>query len=217
MAEARGAIRARVRVRYDWDDAVTYDVLVDGSASEREPVFIRREELLRPLESAILDAKRGTILDSGYRGSGKTTRVIEALRTAKMKFDASEGPRLLPIVLNVSAVSTSLSSPEAGNKLQIDPRRLLVALLRAFLQNEQRLGDRVALRSKINSLHQNATASALKLAQNSGTDSKFEAETQIGLKLDSAELLKASSFPAGLISLGLASLGASNGAVDAIV
>jgi len=207
------------RLRNDWDATITYDVL---DRPETSPgVFVGREDLLRPLEAAVVEAdKRGTLLVSGYRGSGKTTLVIEALRRAALAFQnmpEKERPHLLPVVLNVSEVSTSLSSPETVAKLQIDPRRLLIALLRAFRQRIERFASDDPLRRQIDLLYSKATAAAFKLEQSSGQNKESVRQQETGFKIDSAELLKGSLFPAGLISLGLASLGAADTLVDQVV
>jgi Cdc6-like AAA superfamily ATPase len=209
------------RLRNDWDATITYDVL--DRPDEPPGVFVGREDLLRPLESAVVEAdKRGTILVSGYRGSGKTTLVIEALRRAALAFrnqnqPEPQQPRLLPVVLNVSEVSTSLAAPESDTKLQIDPRRLLIALLRAFRQRIDRFGADDPLRRRIDLLYSKATAAAFKLAQSSGRSRESVRQEETSVKIDSAELLKGSLFPAGLISLGLASLGAADSVVDQLV
>jgi len=207
------------RLRKDWDATITYDVL---DRPETSPgVFVGREDLLRPLEAAVVEAdKRGTILVSGYRGSGKTTLVIESLRRAALAFRSvaeDERPHLLPVVLNVSEVATSLSSPETVAKLQIDPRRLLIALLRAFRQRIDRFAKDDPLRRQIDLLYSKATAAAFKLEQTTGQNRESVRQQETGLKIDSAELLKGSLFPAGLISLGLASLGAADSFVDQVV
>ena len=207
------------RLRNDWDATITYDVL---DRPETSPgVFVGREDLLRPLEAAVVEAdKRGTLLVSGYRGSGKTTLVIEALRRAALAFQnmpEQERPHLLPVVLNVSEVSTSLSSPETVARLQIDPRRLLIALLRAFRQRIDRFASDDPLRRQIDLLYSKATAAAFKLEQSSGQNKESVRQQESGFKIDSAELLKGSLFPAGLISLGLASLGAADTLVDQVV
>ena len=78
--------------------------------------------------------RRGTYLVSGYRGAGKTSLVIEAVRQAKAQLE-DEGWKLLPVVLNVSEeVSASLEPTSEGkaSPLQIDARRLLTAMLRAL-------------------------------------------------------------------------------------
>jgi AAA ATPase domain len=123
-----------------WDASLTYDLLDTEKDAERAdgvPVFVGREELLGTLVNAVgRSDRRGTYLVSGYRGAGKTSLIIEAIRQANPQLTA-EGSKLLPLVLNVSEVSASLepvSIAESG-PLQIDARKLLTALLRA-LRNE---------------------------------------------------------------------------------
>jgi hypothetical protein len=96
-------------------------------------VFVGREDLLDPLVSAIRrPTARGTYLISGYRGTGKTTLLIEALRQGAQQLP--DGWRLFALILNVSEVSASLAGDarDGEEDLRIDPKRLLVALLRSL-------------------------------------------------------------------------------------
>jgi len=75
----------RIRLRPDWDAALTYESLHEEP--ENRPVFVGREVLIAPLVAEIIEPnKRGTYLISGYRGTGKTTLLIEALSQAKTRF-----------------------------------------------------------------------------------------------------------------------------------
>src|SRR6266581_3919041 len=116
----------RIRIRSDWDAALTYDSL-DENVDIR-PVFVGRDTLIAPLVAEIVEPnKRGTYLVSGYRGTGKTTLLIEALSRAQKRLPQNH--RLFPLILNVSEVSASLGSSTTTepNRLDIDPRRLLIA------------------------------------------------------------------------------------------
>lgn len=129
----------RIRIRSDWDAALTYDSLHEES--ESRPIFVGREVLIAPLVVEITEPnKRGTYLISGYRGTGKTTLLIEALSRAKNQLAASD-IKLFPLVLNVSEVSASLRNATAETPLQldIDPRRILIALIRTIRDGIQRL------------------------------------------------------------------------------
>ncbi len=134
-ADGTALERVRIVLKQNWDASLSYDILREPVGTE-PPIFVGRKELLGPLVSAIEQPdRRGTYLVSGYRGAGKTSLVIEAARRARQKFDLEkEGWRLLPLVLNVSEVSASLSdaSEDKAPPLQIDARRLLTALLRAL-------------------------------------------------------------------------------------
>jgi hypothetical protein len=58
----------RIRLRPDWDAALTYDSLHEEP--ENRPVFVGREILIAPLVAEIIEPnKRGTYLISGYRGT----------------------------------------------------------------------------------------------------------------------------------------------------
>ena len=90
----------RIRIRSDWDTALTYDSLHEEP--ENRPVFVGRDGVIAPLVAEIIEPnKRGTYLISGYRGTGKTSLLIEALSRAKRHLAAKEF-RLFPVVLNFS-------------------------------------------------------------------------------------------------------------------
>ena len=128
-----------------WDAALTYDVLRGGDG-EGAAVFVGREDLVGSLVNAIGQPdRRGTYLVSGYRGAGKTSLVIEAARRAAQVLDR-QGRRLLPLVLNVSEVSASLTSADEtqSRPLGIDERRLLTALLRKLRIELKDRGDELA-------------------------------------------------------------------------
>ncbi len=121
-----------IRLADNWDASLGYDVLEEDAATAAKPIFVGRQELLGPIVNAIGQPdRRGTYLISGYRGAGKTSLVIEAARQARTKLEEA-GWHILPVVLNVSEVSASLSdaSRSTVGPLQIDARRLLTALLR---------------------------------------------------------------------------------------
>ena len=142
--------RVSIRLSNNWDASLSYDVLREPVENPSGRIFVGRQDLLGPLVNAIGQPdRRGTYLISGYRGAGKTSLVIEAARQARVKL-AKDGWHLVPIVLNVSEVSASLSSGAEASvgSLQIDARRLLTALLRQ-LRNEfvvNRAEDLEALR-----------------------------------------------------------------------
>src|SRR6476660_9541152 len=97
-----------IRIRSDWDAALTYDSLDDEP--ENPSVFVGRLSIIAPLVAEIIEPnKRGTYLISGYRGIGKTSLIIEALRRGQVDLK-KKGYHLFPVVLNVSEVSASLGS-----------------------------------------------------------------------------------------------------------
>jgi len=124
----------RIPINPQWDASRTYDS-VEGSPSD-DLVFVGRKDLLDPLIAAVAQPdKRGTYLVSGYRGTGKTALLIEALRRAGATLGGlATGWKLLPLVLNVSEVAASLevSAREPAAPLKIDPQGLLTALLRTL-------------------------------------------------------------------------------------
>ena len=129
----------RILIRPNWDSALTYDSL--DEQPDNRSVFVGRESLIAPLVAEIVEpSKRGTYLISGYRGTGKTTLLIEALSRAQ-KLLKERKYKLFPVVLNVSEVSASLgnSSSPISPRLDIDPRRLLIALLRTIKEEVKRL------------------------------------------------------------------------------
>lgn len=181
--------RVTMRLARTWDASLSYDLL-DHEAPPEAAVFVGRDELLGPIVSAIGHPdRRGTYLVSGYRGAGKTSLVIEAARRARVKLEA-DGWRLLPVVLNVSEVSASLSdaSQPSPARLQIDARRLLTALLRALrnkLDEFQRAGHldggRAAVAGEVDRLlgkttAVNALASLLRGRRNGSRRAANEAE-----------------------------------------
>ena len=129
----------RILIRPNWDSALTYDSL--DEQPDNRSVFVGRESLIAPLVAEIVEpSKRGTYLISGYRGTGKTTLLIEALSRAKGLLKA-RNYKLFPVVLNVSEVAASLgnASSPVSPRLDIDPRRLLIALLRTIKEEVKRL------------------------------------------------------------------------------
>ena len=153
----------RIRIRDDWDAALTYDSLDDGQGTAERAVFVGREAIIKPLVAEILEPnKRGTYLISGYRGTGKTTLLIEALILAQNQLETPL--RLFPLVMNVSEIAASLGSVSADSPhdLNIDPRRLLIALLRTITHRLAKLKlkrqdlDDVAVRAR--TTYEKATA-----------------------------------------------------------
>ncbi|HWM23520.1 MAG TPA: hypothetical protein VNP98_01750 [Chthoniobacterales bacterium] len=142
----------RIRIRSDWDAALAYDSLDEKPDSRA--VFVGRDTLIAPLVAEICEPnKRGTYLISGYRGTGKTTLLIEALSRAQEQLTARKHI-LFPVVLNVSEVSASLGGePGTGMQLNIDPRRLLIALLRTI---DHRIGRLVVEDSSLRQLAERA-------------------------------------------------------------
>lgn len=135
-------------IRPDWDTTSAYDSLYENSGAR--PVFVGRETLIEPLVAEIAEPdKRGTYLISGYRGTGKTTLLIEALTRAKDQLTNNKHT-LFPVVLNVSEVSASLgnSSEATPVALNIDPRRLLIALIRQMRDGISRVQAQTPLPNK---------------------------------------------------------------------
>jgi len=188
----------RIKIRPDWDAALTYDSLHEPS--ENRPVFVGREVLIAPLVAEISEPnKRGTYLISGYRGTGKTTLLIEALSRAQKQL-AAKKITLFPLVLNVSEVAASLGVGEVNEplKLGIDPRRLLVALIRTIREQVYRLKledeSTSELIQRVDYAYEKATA-----AKFSRTGSKSQEET----RTRTFELALALSDKNVLMTLGL--------------
>ena len=213
--------RLRIRIRPDWDATLTYDALdVDKSSGEDEPIFVGRDELIEPLVTEIAGVeKRGTYLISGYRGSGKTTLLIAALRRAQRILNR-RGQALFPLVLNVSEISASLTTPapaargtpedatRKGSNLQVDPRRLLTALLRAVNQRFgllpparraalQDLSERAAF------AYQKATASKFTHAATQAEDSVRSTTRALALATEDKNILKTVAWAAGCAAVVL--------------
>ncbi|WP_156875806.1 ATP-binding protein [Ornithinimicrobium pekingense] len=132
MQQRREAFDLNLPLDVSWDATSTYDSLEAQDTDAGAP-FVGREDVVGSLANAISQpGQRGTYLVSGYRGVGKTTLVIEAMRMAQGELGTNAWS-LFPIVLNVSEVSASLEPFAAGSDdLSIDARKLLTALLRAL-------------------------------------------------------------------------------------
>jgi hypothetical protein len=198
-----------VPIRPDWDSTLTYDSLgpvTGGSDAASRPVFVGRKDLLDPLVSAIRQpTARGTYLLSGYRGAGKTTLLIEALRQGAEKLPHDW--HLLPLILNVSEVSASLGQEpsEEEQRLTIDPRRLLVALLRALRHRTEQLDDskRKELVDQIGRVYDKAMAAEYSRLVSDRAETARTASREFGIDLKIADLYK----PVAAISaLGAAAL-----------
>lgn len=201
-------------IHQDWDAPLTYDVLRDPGKSHG--FFVGREELLLPLVAAMAEPeKRGTILVSGYRGTGKTTLVIEALRRTAVQMSPPHNTeaatlRILPIVLNVSEVAASLGIDKTDlPKLQIDPKRLLISLLRAFRQRDDCFKDEKykEIRDKVHALYRKATAAEFKQSQSADRVSSKAEERSVTASLKTDDFFKGILGPAGCIAIGLAAIG----------
>ena len=183
----------RIRLRPDWDAALTYESLHEEP--ENRPVFVGREVLIAPLVAEIIEPnKRGTYLISGYRGTGKTTLLIEALSQAKTRFKDKE-IRLFPLVLNVSEISASLGdiSADSTNKLSIDPRRLLIALIRTIREGVNRLPNKndalKELAAAVDFTYQKATAAKFSRAANKQQETTRSRASELTLALEDKSIL----------------------------
>jgi hypothetical protein len=208
----------RIRIRPDWDATLTYNAL-DKSAddSSDDPIFVGRDELIGPLVTEIAGVeKRGTYLISGYRGSGKTTLLIAALLRAKNVLTGRK-QTLFPLVLNVSEISASLGSPsprlgqdaaKASSTLQVDPRRLLTALLRAvnqrlpLLPSEKhetlrKLSERAAF------AYRKATASKFAETATQAQESVRSTARALALATEDKNVLKIVAWAAGCAAIAL--------------
>ena len=184
----------RIRIRSDWDAALTYDSLYEES--ENRPVFVGREVLIAPLVVEITEPnKRGTYLISGYRGTGKTTLLIEALSRAKKQLAASN-IRLFPLVLNVSEVSASLGNSAADTplRLDIDPRRILIALIRTIRDGIQRLpsSDKSLeeLAQTVDYVYQKATAARFSSLGKTSQEDTRSRSWELALAIEDKNVLK---------------------------
>ncbi len=184
----------RIRIRSDWDAALTYDSLYEES--ENRPVFVGREVLIAPLVVEITEPnKRGTYLISGYRGTGKTTLLIEALSRAKKQLAASN-IRLFPLVLNVSEVSASLGNSAADTplRLDIDPRRILIALIRTIRDGIQRLPSKdkslEELAQTVDYVYQKATAARFSSLGKTSREDTRSRSWEMALAIEDKNVLK---------------------------
>lgn len=149
---AQGAIS--IPLVEHWDATMSYDIL-EPSGDERNVPFVGRENLKGGLVTMIADPDaRGSVLVSGYRGAGKTTLVIESAREAKQRLlDEGEGWELLPVAVNVSEVSASMTAAgaeaddEDAVRLRVHPNLLLTALIREFSHRAERVRKRTTSRN----------------------------------------------------------------------
>lgn len=195
----------RIRIRSDWDTALTYESL--DEQSENRAVFVGRDTLIAPLVAEIVEPnKRGTYLISGYRGTGKTTLLIEALSRAQKQL-TTRNHKLFPLVLNVSEVSASLGtvSTTTATQLDIDPRRLLIALLRTI---DHRISHLAATDPKLDELAEKAhyayeKATASRFAQ-TATRAREVASTrsrELALSLEDKNVLKTLALVSGTLAV----------------
>ncbi len=201
----------RIPIRSDWDAALTYDSL--DEESNVRPVFVGRETLIAPLVAEICEPnKRGTYLISGYRGTGKTSLVIEALSRAKTQLP--QDYNLFPLVLNVSEVSASLggvvaSEPGANasepSVLFIDSRRLLIALLRAIAH---RIGEFASLSpalkplaDKANNAYEKATAAKFARTITLAQETTRSRSRELVLALEAKSVLKMVAWAIGAMAV----------------
>jgi hypothetical protein len=189
-----------IRIRPDWDAVLTYRSLNENSA--RHPVFVGRETLIAPLVAEITEPNKcGTYLISGYRGTGKTTLLIEALRRAQKEL-ANEFT-LFPVVLNVSEVSASLgdSSESTPVTLHIEPRRLLIALIRQIRDEIGRLPKQTEktkqLAQNVDYVYEKSTAAKFSVASRNGTETTRSRVRELALALDDKSVLKTLAVVAG--------------------
>jgi KaiC/GvpD/RAD55 family RecA-like ATPase len=199
----------RIRIRSDWDAALTYDSLHEES--ENRPVFVGREVLIAPLVVEITEPnKRGTYLISGYRGTGKTTLLIEALSRAKKQLAASN-IRLFPLVLNVSEVSASLGNSAADTPLQldIDPRRILIALIRTIRDGIQRLPSKdnslEELAKTVDYVYQKATAAKFSSSGKSSQEDTRSRAWELALAIEDKNVLKTLAAVSGAAAIAFES------------
>jgi hypothetical protein len=194
----------RIHIRPQWDTILTYDVL------EREDVdssiFVGRQDLLDPICSSVAQLeKRGTFLISGYRGSGKTSLIIEALRRSKKML--TKGWSLFCLVINASEVSASLDigSTDTGKKLQIDPRRLLIAFLRSLNQKSNTFP--ADLQERVVEAYEKAIALEYTRALSNKLDETRSTTREISAGLTLPNFHKAVAGITGLASFGLFGFG----------
>jgi hypothetical protein len=209
--EARGASGKSVSIALDprWDAALSYDVLEQDNGGDA-PIFVGRKELLGPIVNAIgYEDRRGTYLISGYRGAGKTSLVIAAALQARAKLEADpkDAWTLVPVVLNVSEVSASLSDSSAtdATALQIDARRLLTALLRGLRNKLRKLQkdepELDSLASDVDRVYHKADASQYTERSRQADERLRREAIESKLSVNAPNLLKVG---AGLAALGFA-------------
>ena len=201
-----------IRIRPDWDTTLTYESLYKKPEEEplKRPVFVGRDILIAPLVAEITEPdKRGTYLISGYRGTGKTTLLIEALGLAKKQL-AKRNITLLPLVLNVSEVSASLGNSDSDLPVQlnIDPRRLLIALIRTIRDGIQRLPDKDKydkLAATVDNAYQKATASKYSTSGRRSLEDVRTRSRELALALEDKNVLKTLAAVAGAAAIAFES------------
>jgi hypothetical protein len=177
-AGALDTLGVSVRLQPTWDASLTYDLLDGEPESGPQAVFVGRETLVGPLVNALAQPQqRGTYLISGYRGVGKTSLIIEAMRRARGELKKAKWD-ILPIVLNVSEVSASLSSASefpAEVQLSIDARKLLTAMLRSLRNRLIREDSKAltALAKKVEYTYQKAEAKSFTQTQNQRAEAQL--------------------------------------------
>ncbi|HTI42095.1 MAG TPA: P-loop NTPase fold protein [Vicinamibacterales bacterium] len=190
----------RPLVKPEWDSTLTYDDLETDATGGLS--FVGRQELLDIIVGAIRHPdRRGTFLVSGYRGAGKTTMLIQAIRLSQKGLPAKW--TLLPLVLNASEVSAALpppsapaGQPAASVSLQIGPQQLLTALIRT-LRNyaESSPGQSLPanLRTRINDAYRKAIAKEYSRSEGTSAQQSRTVAREFELKLTTADAYKSLS------------------------
>jgi hypothetical protein len=210
------ALSVCVDLEPTWDSSLTYDLIEGAESRSPRGFFVGRESLVGPLVNAISEpSQRGTYLISGYRGVGKTSLIIHAMRKAGTKLRAV-GWSIFPMVLNVSEVSASLDAADDTDvaALRIDARKLLTALLRSLRNRLAGTGDERlrTLADKVEGTYRKAQATTFtqtqvqKIDTLERTDTKRERSLRVanGMKLAAAVFLGATALTEFAAWLGTA-------------
>src|SRR5262249_1373172 len=123
--------------------------------------------------------------------------------------------RLLPIVMNVSEVAASLAQPKEDDKtsaLTIDPKRLLIALLRSFMHQRQRseIFDKpeyADLAQQIEEGYRRAAAAEFKRSTELASEAARAQSREIEIEAKADDALKFLPVLTGFATVGFALLG----------
>jgi hypothetical protein len=199
-----------IELNPNWASSLSYDFL--DHPDERKPIFVGRQHLLDPLVADIVHPeKSGAYLISGYRGSGKTTLLIEALWRAQQRSKkAGSAERQFVVVLNVSEVSASLESgaERSADPITIDPRRLLIALLRSLtnrVRSYESNGNKLApqLKARISETYNKAMAASYTQASSARREQEESRLVKSASELSATAPYKLGGALAALAALGI--------------
>jgi WD40 repeat protein len=164
-------VTPQIRLKRDWD----VPVQPPAPGKSRVGRFVGREPELDRLVNELLRSPHKAILVSGYRGVGKTSLVYEALNRVEKRSQENPSPATARLRLKSRGggegrrqflyVLQNASQLDVGADAGIQPREILVNLIRRLYTASMAVAVDVELRESINRLYRKAVAAEVKLTQ----------------------------------------------------